>query len=165
MIKRMALLTTGLLLALNLQAAEVKVGALVTGQITDVFVKAGQAVQAGDKVLKIDDRRYQAKLKALRAEVAFREVGLADMKIEFEQTQDLYDRTVIARRPFERAKTDFELAQNAWLKAQAELEMHQAWSDYFNVKAPVAGRIKSLSVGKGSTVFKENDALFSLETP
>lgn len=162
MIKRILLVLVGSLVALNSQAVEVKVGALVTGQVTQVMVKTGQKVKAGQLVLKIDDRRYQAKLKALKAEVAYRETALADMKIEFDQTQDLYDRTVIARRPYERAKTDFELAQSALNKAQAELEMHQAWLDYFQVKAPVAGEIKTL-VTQGTTVFKENDALFSLE--
>lgn len=162
MIKRILLVLVGSLVALNSQAVEVKVGALVTGQVTQVMVKTGQKVKAGQLVLKIDDRRYQAKLKALKAEVAYRETALADMKIEFDQTQDLYDRTVIARRPYERAKTDFELAQSALNKAQAELEMHQAWLDYFQVKAPVAGEVKSL-VAQGTTVFKENDALFSLE--
>lgn len=162
MIKRIILVLASSLIALSSQAAEVKVGALVTGQVTQVMVKTGQQVKAGDLVLKIDDRRYQAKLKALQAEVAYREIALADMKIEFDQAQDLYDRTVIARRPYERAKTDFELAQNALAKAQAELEMHQAWLDYYEVKAPVAGAVKMV-VTKGSTVFKENDALFSLE--
>lgn len=162
MIKRILLVLVGSLVALNSQAVEVKVGALVTGQVTQVMVKTGQKVKAGQLVLKIDDRRYQAKLKALKAEVAYRETALADMKIEFDQTQDLYDRTVIARRPYERAKTDFELAQSALNKAQAELEMHQAWLDYFQVKAPMAGEIKTL-VTQGTTVFKENDALFSLE--
>ena len=162
MIKRILLVLTSSLIAFTSQAAEVKVGALVTGQVTQVMVKTGQQVKAGDLVLKIDDRRYQAKLKALKAEVDYRETALADMKIEFDQTQDLYDRTVIARRPYDRAKTDFELAQSALNKAQAELEMHQAWLDYFEVKAPVAGEVKTL-VAKGTTVFKENDALFSLE--
>lgn len=162
MIKRILLVLAASSIAISSQAAEVKVGALVTGQVTQVMVKTGQKVNAGDLLLKIDDRRYQAKLKALKAEVAYRETALADMQIEFDQTQDLYDRTVIARRPYERAKTDFELAQSALNKAQAELEMHQAWSDYFEVKAPVAGEVKTV-ITKGSTVFKENDALFSLE--
>lgn len=162
MIKRILLVLAASSIAISSQAAEVKVGALVTGQVTQVMVKTGQKVNAGDLVLKIDDRRYQARLKALKAEVAYRETALADMQIEFDQTQDLYDRTVIARRPYERAKTDFELAQSALNKAQAELEMHQAWSDYFEVKAPVSGEVKTV-VTKGSTVFKENDALFSLE--
>lgn len=159
-----ALSVAALALTLNAQAAEVKVGALVTGQVSEVLVKTGQNVKAGELILKIGDRRYQAKLKALKADVAFRKVALEDIQIEFEQTQDMYDRTVIARRPLERAKRDLELAQQALNKAQAELEMHQALLDYFYVKAPVNGQIKSLSVAKGTTVFKENDALFVLDT-
>jgi len=164
MMKIIALSAAVLLLTCNAHADEVKVGALVTGQVTQVLVKTGQQVKAGELILKIDDRRYQAKLKALTAEVAYRKASLEDTRIEFEQTQDMYDRTVIARRPLERAKRDLEMAQQALIKAQGELEMHQAWLDYYYVKAPVNGQIKSLAVRQGSTVFKENDALFSLES-
>ena len=146
------------------QAAEVKIGALVSGQVMAVEVKVGDAVKAGQRLLLIDDRRYQAKLALLQAEVSLRELALADMKIEFEQTQDLFDRTVIARRPFERAKLDYDLAQQALSKAQAELALHQAWLDYLHVKAPVAGRVKSIAVSKGTTVFEENQLLLILET-
>lgn len=162
--KKITLLMAASLLAFNLHADEVKVGALVTGQVTQVKVKTGQQVKAGELILKIDDRRYQAKLKALTAEVNYRKAALEDTQIEYDQTLDMFDRTVIARRPLERAKRDLELAQQALIKAQGELEMHQAWLDYFYVKAPVNGVIKSLSVTQGSTVFKENEALFSLET-
>ncbi len=162
--KKITLLITASLLTFNLHADEVKVGALVTGQVTQLKVKTGQQVKAGELVLKIDDRRYLAKLKALTAEVNYRKAALEDTKIEYEQTLDMYDRTVIARRPLERAKRDLELAEQALIKAQGELEMHQAWLDYYYVKAPVSGMIKSLSVTQGSTVFKENELLFSLET-
>lgn len=153
-----------LVLTFNAHADEVKVGALVTGQVTQLLVKTGQKVKAGDLLLKIDDRRYQAKLKALKAEVAYRKAAHEDSQIEYDQTLDMYDRTVIARRPLERAKLDLELAQQALIKAQGELEMQQAWLDYYHVKAPINGQIKSLAVSQGSTVFKENDALFSIES-
>lgn len=162
--KKIALLITASLLAFNLHAGEVKVGALVTGQITQLKVKTGQQVKAGELILKIDDRHYQAKLKALKADIAYRKAALADAQIEFDQTQDMYDRTVIARRPLERAQRDLDMAQQALIKAEGELEMHQAWLDYYHVKAPVNGVIKSLSVMQGSTVFEENEALFILET-
>lgn len=153
-----------LILACNVHAEEVKVGALVTGQITQILVKTGQQVKAGELVLKIDDRRYQAKAKTLKAEVAYRKAALEDTRIEYDQTLDMYDRTVIARRPLERAKMDLELAQQALNKAQGELETHHAWQDYYHVKAPRDGQVKSLAVTQGSTVFRENDALFSLDT-
>lgn len=145
-------------------AAEVKIGALVSGQVDKVLVKSGQNVKAGQTLLTIDMRRYQAKLSALQAEVKYRELAFEDMKIEFEQTQDLFDRTVIARRPYDRAKLDYELAQQALQKARADLEYHQAWLDYFEIKAPASGKVKSLEVQPGTTVYKENELLITLET-
>ena len=165
MMKTIILSAAALILSFNVHADEVKVGALVTGQVSQLMVTAGQQVKAGELVLKIDDRHYQAKLKALTAEIAYRKAALADTRIEFEQTQDMYDRTVIARRPLERAQRDLDMAQQALIKAEGELEMHEALLDYYHIKAPVNGQIKTLSVTKGSTVFRENDALFTIVTP
>lgn len=162
--KRLGLFFAAMMMSMSAISAEIKVGSLVVGQVTAVNVEEGQQVRAGQAILTIDDRRYQAKLAILQAELAYRQAALADAKIEFEQVEDLYDRTVIAKRPFERAKLDLELAQQALLKAEAELALHQAWSDYFYIKAPQAGRIKTLAVGRGSTVFNENQLLYILET-
>lgn len=162
--KKLITLLVAFMLAGNAYADEIRVGALVSGQVTEVLVKVGQQVKAGELVLKIDDRHYQAKLKALKAEVAYRKAAREDSQIEYDQTLDMFDRTVIARRPLERAKLDLELAEQSLLKAQGELEMHQAWRDYYYVKAPVNGEIKSLAVGQGATVFGENEALFIIES-
>ncbi|WFE68728.1 efflux RND transporter periplasmic adaptor subunit [Thiomicrospira sp. R3] len=161
--KRLGLFAVSLMMAFNLSAAEIKIGSLVSGQVAKLEVKEGQQVRAGQLIMTIDDRRYQAKLGVLEADLAYRQAALDDAKIEYEQVEDLYDRTVIARRPFERAKLDLELAQQAFAKAQAELALHQAWADYFYIKAPQAGRIKTLAVTQGSTVFNENQLLFILE--
>lgn len=144
-------------------AAEIKIGSLVAGQIDEVKVKVGQAVKAGDLLLTIDKQRYQAKLISLEAEVKYREIAIKDAEIEYEQVLDLFDRAVIAKRVYDRAEVDFELAKQSLSKAQAELAHHQAWLRYIEVKAPVAGKVKSLAVGKGSTVYQENDLLLVLE--
>ena len=136
----------------------------VAAQVAQVHVKAGESVKAGQALITLDDRRYRAKLAALDAEVRYRELALADAKIEFEQQQDLFDRTVIARRAFERAKLDYDMAEQAHNRAKADLAIHQAWSDYIYIKAPVAAKVKALAVARGTTVYDENQLLIVLET-
>lgn len=132
--KRLGLFAVSLMMAFNLSAAEIKIGSLVSGQVAKLEVKEGQQVRAGQLIMTIDDRRYQAKLGVLEADLAYRQAALDDAKIEYEQVEDLYDRTVIARRPFERAKLDLELAQQAFAKAQAELALHRPGRTIFILK-------------------------------
>ncbi|MDY0136817.1 MAG: biotin/lipoyl-binding protein [Thiomicrospira sp.] len=162
---KVGIIGIGLILAVcNALAGEVKIGSLVAAQVAKVHVKLGDEVKVGQALITLDDSRYRAKLNALQAEVRYRELALADAKIEFEQQQDLFDRTVIARRPFERAKLDYDLAAQAFERAKADLALHQAWSNYVYIKAPVAAKVTALAVTQGTTVFDENQLLIVLET-
>lgn len=146
-------------------AKTVQIGALVAGQVEKVYVKTGQQVKSGQLLIKIDDTRYQAKLKALQASVEMTRLKLADAKIELDQALDLYDRTVSAKRELDAAQLAYDVAQQLHLKAQAELEMGQAWLKYYVIKAPVAGQIKTINAPKGATVYKENTPIIQIEVP
>lgn len=162
-ILRNTLLVACLIFSGQAFAEEIKIGALFAGQIDEVKVKQGDSVKAGQLLLTIDKQRYQAKLTSLESEVNYREIAMLDAKIEYEQLLDLFERAVIAKRVYDRGVVDFELAKQALSKAKADLAYHQAWLRYVEVKAPVAGKVKSLAVGKGSTVYQENDPLLVLE--
>lgn len=146
-------------------AKTIQIGALVAGQVENVYVKTGQQVKPGQLLIKIDDTRYQAKLKALQANVEMTRLKLADAKIELDQALDLYDRTVSAKRELDAAQLAYDVAQQQHLKALAELEMGQAWSKYYVIKAPVAGTVKAIDAPKGTTVYKENTPIIQIEVP
>lgn len=151
------------LFAHNSWAQTIHIGALVTGQVIDVAVKKGQAVKPGQILMKIDDRRYQARLKKAKAELKIRELKLADAKIELEQALDLFDRTVSAKRELDAAQLAHDIAEQKQIQAQAELEKLQSWQAYFVITAPVSARVKAILAPKGTTVYKENTPLIQLE--
>lgn len=152
------------MLSFSITAAEIKIGSLVSSQVTKINVKPGQTVPAGYVLLTLDMNIYNSKLKALQAEVKKRELALADATIEFEQVEDLFERAVIAKRPYDLGKLAFEQAEQALIKAKADLEHHQAWKNYYEIKAPVKSKVKSLEVTQGSTVYYENQLMIVLET-
>lgn len=145
------------------EAKSIQVGALVSGQVVKVFFNEGDAVKKGELLIMIDDRVYKAELARLKAERDRVAAIFADEEIEMANIEDLFDRTVIAKRPYQQALRNFAVAKANLAIAQAALDAHQAWFDYYYVVAPKNGVIKSLAVGQGSTVFKENDPLFELE--
>lgn len=144
-------------------ADKVAIGALVAGQVTNVYVEEGQSVKAGTLLLEIDAQSHYAKLAYLKAEQAMQQVKLADAKIELEQSLDLYDRTVTSKRSLDAAQLLYDVTQASLNKATADLQIEQAWSKYYNVKAPVSGKVAKIYAPKGSTVYKENSPLIDLE--
>lgn len=150
-------------LSANAFAQTIQIGSLVAGQVTEVKVKVGQQVKQGQLLMKIDDSRYQAKLQSLKATMEMMRLKLADQKINLDQALDLYDRTVTATRERDAAQLAYDLANQAYLKAKADLAMYQAWAKYFTIKAPVSAKVKRINAPKGATVYKENTPLIQLE--
>lgn len=158
-------LVLGVLLSVSLsvEAAKVQIGALVSGQVEQVAVKVGQTVKKGQLLMQIDDRAYQAQRDMHAADLKALELKLADVKIELEQATDLYDRTVTAKREFDAAKLAYDLAEQAMLKAAAQLKSTQAWQKYYRIEAPITAKVIAIQAPKGSTVFGENSPLILLE--
>lgn len=142
----------------------VKIGALVSGQVTQIYVKAGDKVSKGAKLLTLDGSRYQAKLKMLQSQLQMAKLEKQDARIELDQALDLFDRTVTSKRTLDASQLRFDRAQAAYDKANAEVQVHRAWAKYVYVKAPVSGVIDKVHTPLGSTVFKENTPMIEIKT-
>ncbi len=77
------------------------------------IAKADSIVQVGELLVSFDDRQIKAKIARAQAEFNILEENSLDLKLKFEQTQELYERLV-------RAKRDVELAEIAYKKAKYE---------------------------------------------
>ena len=164
---RNSLLILGLMVASMSQAAaestSVKVGSLVSGQVTKVFIEEGQAVKQGQKLLNLDGSRYQAKLALLNAQKKVAKLDLDDAQIELDQALDLYDRTVTSKRTRDASQLRYDLARANYEKAKAEIAVHQAWSKYVYIKSPVNGKVSKIFAPTGTTVYKENTIMLEIE--
>ncbi len=144
-------------------AQSVMIGALVSGQVTQVHVEVGQAVKAGTLLLEIDAQRHQAKLTYLKAQQTLQQTHYSDAKVELEQALDLFDRTVTSKRTLDAAQLLHDSALAKLNSAKAALQMEQAWSKYYRIKAPIDGKVLKIHAPQGSTVFNENSPLIELQ--
>lgn len=144
-------------------AQSIVMGALVSGQVSQVFVKEGQTVKVGEKLLNIDATRYQATLRLLQAQLDLQQARYADAKIELETELDLFDRTVTSRRTLDAAKLAFKVVEAELATAKAKLAAHQAWQKYVYLTAPIKGKVTKIYASKGSTVFEENQPIIELK--
>lgn len=159
-------LTSGFMLASPQAYAEtssVKIGALVAGQVSNVFVKEGQTVKKGQKLLNLDASRYQAKLALFKAQANLAKANLDDAKIELDQALDLYDRTVTSKRSLDASQLRFDIAKATYDKAQAELALQKSWSKYVYIKSPINAKVLKILTPIGSTVYKENTPMIELQ--
>ncbi len=162
-----ALLIASLMVGFNnfalADTKNVTIGALVSGQVSKVYVEEGQTVKTGDKLLNLDSSRYQAKLSLLNNQQKMAKLTLADAKIELDQALDLYDRTVTSKRTLDASQLRFDLAKTAYDKAKSQVALHQAWSKYIYIKSPINAKVSKIYAPLGTTVFKENMPLLELQ--
>src|SRR5712691_1227166 len=91
----------------------------VEGQITRIFVKSGDHVEAGAPLLQIDPLKQEATVNSQEAARAAQEANLRFAKISLERAQKLFDAGVISKQELDNAQTGYDAAL-AQVKASEE---------------------------------------------
>src|SRR6266852_2955104 len=124
----------------------------VEGQITRIFVKSGDDVEAGTPLLQIDPLKQEAMVNSQEASRAAQEANLRYAKVSLERAQKLFDAGVISKQELDNAQTGYDAAL-AQLKAideqvrQQKVELH-----YYGVTSPMNGIVGDIPVRIGDRV-------------
>ncbi len=136
----------------------------VSGYITEVHFQAGALVKKGDVLFTIDQRPFETRLRATKAEVKSAEANAQAMKREFDRVQSLLAAKAIAP---EQAET----RESMNLQAQAGLEAAKAAEhsaeiefEHSSVKAPISGRISRAITTQGNYVTAGSTLLTTIVT-
>lgn len=147
-----------------------RIGAPVTGRVTDILASAGQAVRAGDVLARINSTELTtAQLAFLKArsarELAYRAAERADT---------LFAADVISRAELQRRKTEFEVADAELHAARdqlqilgmpsrelAVLERSGQIASESMVSATLPGTVVDRKIARGQVV-QPADALFTI---
>ena len=122
----------------------------VDGQINRIAFKEGQFVKAGDTLVEIDPRPFQAALDQAKAKKAQDEANLANANLDLQRYTKLGEFAT-------RQQTDTQRSTVAQLTAQiaadtAVIENAQTQLDYATVKAPISGVAGLRQVDVGNIV-------------
>jgi len=128
----------------------VQVRTRVDGQITKMAFKEGQFVKAGDTLVEIDPRPYQAALDQAKAKKAQDEANLANANLDLQRYTKLGEFAT-------RQQTDTQRSTVAQLTAQiaaddAAIFNAQTQLDYATVKSPIDGVVGLRLVDIGNIV-------------
>lgn len=129
-----------------------RLGTRQAGNVVEVMVEAGDAVQAGQPVLRVDARDLRAALTA--AVLARRAASTASETAarNRERFQRLFDQQLIARARLEEVELAAEDARRRLKQAEAELAAVKVNLDYAVLRAPFSGVVSEVLADVGTFV-------------
>ncbi len=129
----------------------------VAGEIQSVNFREGQDVSAGQPLIQIDPRPYEAALREKKGALAKSEAQLAKAADDRRRYSKLVTGGYVSREAFEQTATDAAALRATVQSDRAAMESAALDLSYCTVIAPISGRIGALQVDKGNMV-KSSDA-------
>jgi membrane fusion protein (multidrug efflux system) len=129
-----------------------EIAAEVAGQITEILIDEGAAVEAGGVVLTIDPERRTLERDSARALVNEARAALREQQREHDRMIELRGRKVASQTSLDQAETQLVLAKSRLLAAEARLGMAEHTLGDATVVAPFAGLIAERFVSRGEFV-------------
>ena len=135
---------------------DVEIHPKVQGFITQIHVKEGQTVSAGQILFVLDNVTYQAQVRQAQAAVNTAQASCNTAKLSYENSKNLYENKVIGDFELQSATNQYESAKAGLAQAQAALASAKEMLSYCYVKSPAAGVVGMLPFKVGTLVSAAN---------
>ncbi|MCE0483478.1 MAG: MdtA/MuxA family multidrug efflux RND transporter periplasmic adaptor subunit [Methylacidiphilales bacterium] len=124
----------------------------VDGQLMKILFTEGETVQAGQQLVQIDDRPYQAQLAQYNAQKEHDQALLDNAKIDLDRYQKLWSQDSIPQQTLATQQALVKQDQGTVDSDQALIQATQLNIIYCNITAPISGRIGLRLVDEGNLV-------------
>lgn len=142
--------------------ASVTIKPQIEGRLVDIRFEEGADVRAGDLLLQIDPRPYEAAVLGAQADLQ-RDRALADdARAAAEQMQGALEKSAISKRTAEQAAAAAAAAEALVQKDTAMLETAKLQLEYCSIRAPFDGRTGKLAARRGTVVQANETELVEL---
>ena len=131
---------------------DVQISPKVQGFITQINVKEGQSVGAGQVLFVIDNVTYQSQVRQSQASVNTAQAACNTAKLSYENAQKLFESKVIGDFELQSATNSYESAKASLALAQAALASAKEMLSFCYVKSPAAGVVGTLPYKVGALV-------------
>jgi membrane fusion protein (multidrug efflux system) len=135
---------------------DVEIRPKVSGFITQVCVKEGQAVSAGQLLFVIDNETYQASVRQAQAAVNTARAQMSTAKLTYNNNMKLFKNNVIGSYELQAAQNSYESARAALAQTLASLASAKEMLNFCYVKSPATGVIGTLPYKVGALVSASN---------
>ena len=131
---------------------DVQICPKVQGFITQINVKEGQTVSAGQVLFVLDNATYQAQVRQAQASVKTAQASCNTSKLSYENSQKLFENGVIGDFELQSAANGYEQAKASLSAAQATLANAKEMLSFCYVKSPASGVVGTLPYKIGTLV-------------
>ena len=130
----------------------VEIRSKIRGFVERVAVDEGQFVKSGQLLFSISNNISQQELAKTRAQVKIAEAELKAIKLELENSKNLFDKNIISKAELDLAAARVEAANAKVAETKTEEERAKLNVSFSQIRAPFDGIINRLPVKTGSLV-------------
>ena len=135
---------------------DVEIRPKVQGFITQINVKEGQTVSAGQTLFVLDNATYQAQVRMAEASVNTAQQQVNTTQLTYENAKLLHANKVIGDYELQTSQNSYESAKAQLAQAKASLASARETLSFCYVKSPAAGVVGTLPYKKGALVSASN---------
>lgn len=135
------------------------VKAKLGGEVREVLVREGEAVQAGQILVKMDTADYESRLAQAQGALSAAQGQLEIARQARDNNKSLLDKNFISKSAYDNTQNQYAIATANVDSAKGALAVaHKALQDTV-IRAPIAGLISSRTVQPGEKVSSDNRLL------
>lgn len=131
---------------------ETAIGARLLARVVEVNLKAGQIVDAGDVLVRLDDVDLRARRRQSEAALNAAEVARAQAEADANRSAPLVKFNVVTRQEFDRVVTAVKLADADLSRARESISEVQAALEWATIRSPIKGIVIDKKVAVGDMV-------------
>lgn len=139
--------------------SQASVKAKVSGEVREVLVREGEAVQAGQVVIKMDTSDYQARVDQAAGALQAARGQLEIATKTRDNNKALLDKGFISKTAFDNAESQYSIARANVESARGALDVAQKALADTVVRAPISGLVSTRTVQPGEKVSPDNRLL------
>ena len=143
---------------------EVLIKPNISGVIEEIYVEAGDIVQANDLIARIKVIPNLATLNQARNSIDRAKITVDDEKRKYDRQKNLFDKGVISKQELEQAEVAYQQAQQNYVSAQQDYDIIKTGSTKglgssanTLIRSTVSGMILELPVEVGNQVIQSNN--------
>ncbi|HEX6945488.1 MAG TPA: efflux RND transporter periplasmic adaptor subunit [Casimicrobiaceae bacterium] len=125
------------------------IAAQVPARIVEMRVRAGDAVKAGQLLVRLDARTANDQVASSQAQVAAAQAQLEGARRDYERNRRLYEKRYISQAAMEQAETQFKASEAQAKASIAQAGVASTQSTYTTLSAPYAGVVASVAAEVG----------------
>ena len=135
---------------------DVEIRPKVQGFLTQINVREGQTVSAGQILFVLDNETYQAQVRQAQAAVNTAQQQVNTAQLTYENSKMLHENKVIGDYELKTSENAFESAKAQLAQAKAAVASARAQLSFCFVKSPASGVVGTLPFKKGALVSASN---------